>query len=462
MQFFINLLMEVNDIFLNKYKIESVLGSGGFGKVYKATNIKTNKQVALKTDIKTRGVVISESRLLRKLQSIEGIPKVYESGKADKTTYMVFELLGLSLGNAMKKNGGKLPAIASVLAGLQLLTRLEHIHGFGVVHRDIKPHNCLFDLNCEVIYLIDFGLAKEFMIGQLHQSEQSGCSCVGNSSFASLGNHMGFRQSRRDDLESLGYLMIYLIKGRLPWQKSAHKKCMGKWQKVFTIKAAVPVHELCIGCPGEFMEFLNYARSLKFDEKPKYDYLRNLLEKVKRSLDYSEYSFLWLKDFSSALDSSPRIRGRSNYRRDSIKTKSRKAKRSSTNTDWNFEEDREITENCKRSSKKNKHRRSKAHAEKNTIIEVDPLPKLVTSISVMLPDTSVDNDIFDKSFPDQDSSFDIDIHNKSSPEEDYSSQLTERNEPPEIINRSIITKHKNPPSEVTNERHLKGKNCCII
>mmetsp|Transcript_11706 Transcript_11706/g.11771 ORF Transcript_11706/g.11771 Transcript_11706/m.11771 type:complete len:82 (+) Transcript_11706:265-510(+) len=81
------------------------------------------------------------------------------------------------------------------------------------------------------------------------------------------------------------------------------------------------------------MEFLNYARSLKFDEKPKYDYLRNLLEKAKRNLEYPEYSFLWLKDFSSALDSSPRIRGRSNYRRDSTKAKNRKMKRSSTHTD---------------------------------------------------------------------------------------------------------------------------------
>lgn len=208
--------MDINEVFLNKYLIHSEIGSGGFGKVYKAINVKSNKPVAIKTDIKTRGVVLFESKILNKIQSVAGIPKIYESGRVEDTTFMVMELLGFSLGNALKENGGKMSAIAAISIGIQLLARLEGIHTLGVIHRDIKPHNLVFDLNYSELYLIDFGLAKEFMIGNHHQSEQTGCSCVGNSSFASLNNHMGFRQARRDDLESLAYLMIYLVKGRLP------------------------------------------------------------------------------------------------------------------------------------------------------------------------------------------------------------------------------------------------------
>ncbi|CAG9330760.1 unnamed protein product [Blepharisma stoltei] len=456
--------MELSDIFLNKYKIESVLGSGGFGKVYKAINTKTNKYVAIKTDIKTRGVVIAESRILTKLQNIEGIPKVYESGRVDEVTYMVFELLGLSLGNAIKQNGGKLPIAASIKAGLQLLTRLENIHTAGVIHRDMKPHNCLFDMNYDFLYLIDFGLAKEFMIGNHHQSEQTGCSCVGNSSFASLNNHMGFRQSRRDDLESLGYILVYLVKGRLPWQKSAHKKCMGKWQKVFAIKAAVTVHELCTGCPSEFAEFLNYARSLKFDEKPKYDYLRSLLEKAKYSLETPEYTFGWLKDSSAVLESTPKLRCRSNYRRDSTKTHARRSKRSSTHTVGLSPEVRhEILDDFKQMhpAKRAKHHRSKTiHPKKNHPTEIDPpsLPTLHEAKSDFFPET-----IHEIIIHEQDSINDIDTQNKSSPEDDYSSQLTERNEPPEIINRSIIMKLKTPSPEIPTEKHIREeKNCCII
>lgn len=209
--------MKENDIFLDKYLIEGILGSGGFGEVYRAKDLKKIKLVAIKIDIARKNQVLLEAKILSALQGGEGIPKIYESGRDNETSYMVLQLLGKNMGTVQKERGGKLELGTTVNAGLQILSRLEYIHQKGYIHRDVKPQQFLLSLCGKIIYLVDYGLSQKYIYDNHHLAFQNHCSKVGNSTFASLNDHTGLRQSRRDDLESLAYMLVFMYKGSLPW-----------------------------------------------------------------------------------------------------------------------------------------------------------------------------------------------------------------------------------------------------
>jgi casein kinase 1 len=285
--------MTEGEIVNEKYKLEAVLGSGGFGKVFRVKSLKNKKQYALKLDLKRKGQILTEAKILAEIQTAPGIPKLYDKGKTENFSYMVITLLGDNLSTMLKNCGGRFTLGTVANVGTQLLNRVEYLHSKGYIHRDLKPQQFLLDQLNTMIYLVDYGLAKKFLIAKNHIPFQTHCPRAGNSTFASLNNHMGIRQSRRDDLESISYMLIYMFKGKLPWQQKNKHNSFLKWQKVFILKASINIQDLCRDSPPEFFAFMDYCRMLKFEEKPDYDYLRGLLSAVAKRFNMMN-SFDWI------------------------------------------------------------------------------------------------------------------------------------------------------------------------
>lgn len=269
--------MEFSKLFLERYEAKEMLGSGSFGKVYKLQHIQKDKAFAIKIDIKQKGNVFLEAQVLSDLQGGVGIPKLYKFGTTEKYSYMVMELLFSTLSDLLQKANGrfKLATVISII--LQLLTRVQYIHSKGYLHRDIKSQQILTGKNARILYLTDYGLSRKFEANNYHIAYQGSCPRVGNATFASINSHSGIRQSRRDDLESLAYLAIYLLKGSLPWQRGPKKVSSNlKWQHCFQVKNGMTIEETCANCPNEFAVYLKYCRNLKFEDKPDYAYAKKI------------------------------------------------------------------------------------------------------------------------------------------------------------------------------------------
>ena len=198
---------------IGPYTIETLLGSGGFGDVLLGVHEKTLERFAIKLSLMKKSLA-KEYNILKELANTEGIPNVYDYRRLDVYDYFVTDLLGKCL-NYQKDD--KILTLECVCAiGIELIDRLESIHNRGIIHKDIKPSQFLISIDSTKIFLVDFGLSSHFMVDGAHKSFKTRCRCKGSVSFASVNNHMGFKQSRRDDLESLCYSIIYLIRGKLP------------------------------------------------------------------------------------------------------------------------------------------------------------------------------------------------------------------------------------------------------
>ena len=219
---------------------------------------------------------------------------------------MVLELLGPSLEDLFNVCNRKFNLKTVLMLTEQLLSRVEYIHSKNFIHRDIKPENFLIGVGkrSSLIYAIDFGLAKKYRDFQshVHILYREGKHLTGTARYASINTHIGIEQSRRDDLECIGHLLVYFLKGSLPWQGITANTKEQKYKNIMDKKISINLDELCRGCPEEFKTYLAYCRNLKFEEKPDYSYLRRLFKERFIAENFeSDHVYDWtLMNFSQA------------------------------------------------------------------------------------------------------------------------------------------------------------------
>lgn len=286
----------------NKYRLGRKIGSGSFGDIYLGTHITTQDEVAIKLECKrtVHPQLLIESKYYKLMQGGIGFPKIKWCGSEGDYNVLVMELLGPSLEDLFNFCCRRFSLKSVLLLADQLITRIEDIHSRSLIHRDIKPDNFLMGLGRRgnLAYIIDFGLAKKYRDPRTlqHISYRENKNLTGTARYASINTHLGIEQSRRDDLESLGYVLMYFNRGSLPWQGL---KGYNKWQKYERIsekKLSTPFDELCKDHPIEFQMFLRYCRELRFEEQPDYQHLRLMFRKLFRKQGFTyDYVFDWNK-----------------------------------------------------------------------------------------------------------------------------------------------------------------------
>ena len=268
-----------NEIIIGKkYKLLTQIGEGSFGKIFKAENIQTSCLVAIKIEKKTNSSLLKhEANIYYKCKNIKGIPSIRMFGTEEQYNYIVMDLLGISIDKMREIQSGKFTLKETIIISLQLISCLESLHNIGIIHRDIKPENILTNGDINKIQLIDFGLSKYYIDQERnHLPINTNKKFIGNIRFASINIHNGIEPSRRDDLISLGYIFIMCLKGILPWQNVDSLNKEDKYNKIKIIKCNISLVDLCSDIPYEFLSYMSYCYSLKYEDEPKYSYLKNL------------------------------------------------------------------------------------------------------------------------------------------------------------------------------------------
>ena len=292
-------LPQDDQIIFDHYKILHQLGKGSFGTVFSGIDLETNEKVAIKTEQvsdKTHCMLLeAEATKLNKLQNHKGIPKLHFFGKTEKKNILIMELLGRTLNELFIHCNKKFTLLTVCLLGCEMLKLIEFIHEKTFIHRDIKPDNFMMgkDEKEDVLYLIDFGLSKKYISTKgVHIPYKTGKSMTGTARYCSVFTHEGIEQSRRDDLESIGYVLIYFLKGSLPWQGIKIKEGDKHYEKIGTVKKNTTIDELCKGFPDEFKTYFNYVKNLKFEETPNYNLLNDLFQRMLMKYSSKEYKVL--------------------------------------------------------------------------------------------------------------------------------------------------------------------------
>ncbi|KAG5337204.1 hypothetical protein C0989_010334 [Termitomyces sp. Mn162] len=310
-----------NGIVGNHFRVGKKIGEGSFGVVFEGSKMLSNTPVAIKFEPRKSDApqLRDEFRSYRTLNGTPGVPQVHHFGQEGLHNVLVIDLLGPNLEDLFDMCGRKFTIKTVCMAAKQMITRVQAIHDKSLIYRDIKPDNFLIGVpgtkNANTIHIIDFGMAKHYRDPKtkVHIPYRERKSLSGTARYMSINTHLGREQSRRDDLESLGHVFMYFLRGGLPWQGLRAATNKQKYEKIGEKKQSTPINELCEGFPGqltqlihwcmshglvhaeEFAIYMNYVRKLGFEESPDYDFLRELFTKVLKTLgDTEDGVFDWM------------------------------------------------------------------------------------------------------------------------------------------------------------------------
>uniref|UniRef100_A0A7N0ZS86 non-specific serine/threonine protein kinase n=1 Tax=Kalanchoe fedtschenkoi TaxID=63787 RepID=A0A7N0ZS86_KALFE len=290
----------MEQVVAGRYRVGRKIGSGAFGQIYSAIDEHTQQQVAIKFESVwvNNPYLYFESKMYNYLGGNGMFPRVRWYGRSGKHFTLVMDLLGDSLESLFRRCGGRLSLKTVLMLADQMLNIIEYMHSKSYVHRDIKPANFVMGLGdrSSQVFLIDFGLAKKFRdtntLEHFPYREQEGLT--GTAKFASINAHDGIEITRRDDLESLGYVLIYFLRGSLPWENVIGSTSNYVFQKIRDRKVKTNIEMLCHGLPLEFKNYLRYVHALRFDETPDYTFLKNMFRNLFARQGYRhDYVFDW-------------------------------------------------------------------------------------------------------------------------------------------------------------------------
>ena len=286
----------IGKIFFSKYKAIKKLGEGSFGKVYKAEYNGDNYAIKMENKSKEQGLLELEATIMSYLKG-PNIPFIKSYGYSGDFNVLVMQLLDKSLEDLINKyNTFSIKTVA--ILGYQMVNILQYIHDRHIIHRDIKPDNFVMGAQEDnaKLYILDFGLAKKYRSSRtlVQYPYVKKKKLTGTARYASIHALEAYEQSRRDDLESVGYVLMYFLRGNLPWQGLKVRSKEDRYKKILEKKKETSSQDLCKEFPHEFFEYVDYSKNLEYEENPDYDFLRQkFLDVLKGLNEEMDYIYDW-------------------------------------------------------------------------------------------------------------------------------------------------------------------------
>jgi len=311
----------LSSIFFKKYKPTKKITQGSYSLIYSGINTETKEKVAIKLESRNNSeenqLLSTEIFYLYLLRHNPGIVKIITAGKTKKYNILIEPLLGKTLYSLFLEQKKNFTLKDICLISIQCLTRLESIHSKGVIHCDIKPENFCIGLDDKrIIYLIDFGLSKKYRSDRTkkHINFSITKTMTGTARYASRYALSGLQLSRRDDLESLSYIILYFLTKRLPWQGISAKTLANRYKKIYEKKAELENWDKFKNIPVQIQNFILYVRNLGFNQDPNYKKMKNYFYDLMKQENYFEdMNFSWIIDKSIIGSKFPEFFGKKKY-----------------------------------------------------------------------------------------------------------------------------------------------------